>query len=127
MSSQTQNLGEKEEFMAIQMGNSRKRLLAKELRELLPVTLPAQDSILSNKEASAFLNCSERTLNRISFPSDLDGPTPIRYTENGNVYWSRYELEGFVVRKQLLAETKALRSVQQRSLITDLVRYKASI
>jgi hypothetical protein len=123
MSSQTQNLGEKEEFMAIQMGNSRKRLLAKELRELLPVTLPAQDSILSNKEASAFLNCSERTLNRISFPSDLDGPTPIRYTENGNVYWSRNELESFVVRKQLQAETKALQSVQQRSLITDLVPY----
>jgi hypothetical protein len=123
MSSQTQNLGEKEEFMAIQMGNSRKRLLAKELRELLPVTLPAQDSILSNKEASAFLNCSERTLNRISFPSDLDGPTPIRYTENGNVYWSRNELESFVVRKQLQSETKALQSVQQRSLITDLVPY----
>jgi hypothetical protein len=123
MSSQTQNLGEKEEFMAIQMGNSRKRLLAKELRELLPVTLPAQDSILSNKEASAFLNCSERTLNRISFPSDLDGPTPIRYTKNGNVYWSRNELESFVVRKQLQAETKALQSVQQRSLITDLVPY----
>ena len=109
--------------MAIQMGNSRKRLLAKELRELLPVTLPAQDSILSNKEASAFLNCSERTLNRISFPSDLDGPTPIRYTENGNVYWSRNELESFVVRKQLQSETKALQSVQQRSLITDLVPY----
>jgi hypothetical protein len=127
MSSQTHNVGEIEEFMATQKGSFQRRLCAKRLQEQLPVAFPPQDSILSNREAAAFLNCSERTLNRISFPSDLDGPTPIRYTENGNVYWSRYELEGFVVRKQLQAETKALRSVQQRSFITDLVPYKVSI
>jgi hypothetical protein len=123
MSSQTHNLREKEEFMTAQKGNFQRRLLARELRQLLPVSVPIQDSILSNKEAASFLNCSERTLSRISFPSNLDGPTPIRYTENGNVYWSRTELEGFLARRQLQAETNALRSVQQRSLITDLVPY----
>ena len=107
--------------MASQKGSFQRRLFAQRLQDQLPVASPAQDSILSNREAAAFLNCSERTLNRISFPSDLEGPTPIRYTENGNVYWSRNELEGYIVRKQLQAETKALRSVQQRSLISDLV------
>jgi hypothetical protein len=123
MSSQTHDLREKEEFMATQKGNFHRRLLAQELREQLPVSVPIQDSILSNREAASFLNCSERTLNRISFPTNLDGPTPIRYTENGNVYWSRTELEGFLARRQLEAETYALRSAQQRSLITDLVPY----
>ena len=121
MSSQTHNVGEIEEFMASQKGSFQRRLFAKRLQDQLPVASPAQDSILSNREAAAFLNCSERTLNRISFPSDLEGPTPIRYTENGNVYWSRNELEGYIVRKQLQAETKALRAFQERSLISDLV------
>ena len=93
--------------MTAQKGNFQRSLLARELRELLPVSVPIQDSILSNKEAASFLN----------------GPTPIRYTENGNVYWLRTELEGFLARRQLQAETNALRSVQQRSLITDLVPY----
>jgi hypothetical protein len=121
MSSETHIVGETEEFMASQKGSFQRRLCAKRLEQQLPIAFPGQDSILSNREAAAFLKCSERTLNRISFPSDLEGPTPIRYTENGNVYWSRNELEGYIARKQLQAETKALRSIRQRSLISDLV------
>jgi hypothetical protein len=109
--------------MATQKDSFQRRLCAKRLEEQLPIAFPAQDSILSNREAAAFLRCSERTLNRISFPSDLDGPTPIRYTEKGNVYWSRNELVGYIARKQLQSETKALRSIRQRSLISDLVPY----
>jgi hypothetical protein len=123
MSSQTHSVGEIEEFMATEKGSVQRRLCVRRLQELLPVAIPAQDSILSNKEAAAFLNCSQKTLKRISFPSDLDGPTPIRYTENGNVYWSKAELEGYVIRKQLQVETKALQSAQQRSLISDLVAF----
>jgi hypothetical protein len=106
------------------LSSDEKSRLARQLRQLMPVQTTEPDKTLNNAEGAAFLGgLSQRTLKRSSFPEDLDGPVPIRYSENGNVYWSRRDLEGYKIRRQIRTETNLMDSVNSRSLLTDLMDF----
>lgn len=110
--------------MAEKMSEAEKARLARNLRRLLPASMPAEDETLSNSEAAKFMGgVSVKTLSRNAYPNDPDGSVPIRYSENGNVYWSKRELQAFKIRKQIRLETNLMDSVESRSLLTDLMEF----
>ena len=108
--------------MTEKMSDTDKERLARNLRRLLPKSPPESDVTLSNSEAAEFVGgISVRTLKRISFPNCEDGPVPIRYKENGNLYWSMKELAAYKTRKQIQLETILMDSSQGRDALTDLL------
>lgn len=110
--------------MAEKMSEAEKARLARGLRRLLPAPSNVGDVILSNGQAAQFLGgISIKTLGRMAFPNDLDGPIPIRFSKNGNVYWSKRELEAYTIRKRIRLETNLMDSVDRQSLITDLLDF----
>ena len=110
--------------MTEKMSEAEKARLARSLRRLLPPYMPAEDETLSNSAAVKFMGgISVKTLSRSAYPSDPDGPVPIRYSENGNVYWSKRELQAFKIRKQIRLETNLMDSIESRSLLTDLMEF----
>jgi hypothetical protein len=110
--------------MTEKMSEPEKARLARNLRRLLPTATPEEDETLGNSAAAKFMGgVSVKTLSRNAFPNDLDGPVPIRYSENGNVYWSKRELQAFKIRKQIRLETNLMDSVERRSLLTDLMEF----
>lgn len=110
--------------MAERMSVAEKARLARELRRLLPGPSNVCDEILSNGQAAQFMGgISIKTLGRMAYPNDPDGPVPIRFSENGNVFWSKRELEAYTIRKRIRLETNLMDSVDRRSLITDLMDF----
>tara|TARA_B110000503_G_scaffold139448_1_gene227870 strand:+ start:2259 stop:2591 length:333 start_codon:yes stop_codon:yes gene_type:complete len=110
--------------MTEKMSEADKARLARNLRRRLPTTSPKEDVTLSNSEAANYMGgISLRTLNRISYPNDLDGPVPIRYSENGNVFWSKRDLDAYKVRKRIRLETNLMDTLEKRSLFTDLIEF----
>jgi hypothetical protein len=108
--------------MQEQMSAADKSRLARNLRRLLPAGLPSEDETLNNSAAANFMGgISVKTLGRIAFPHDLDGPVPIRFSENGNLYWSKRDLQAYKIRRQIRLETTLMDSVERRSLLADLM------
>lgn len=106
------------------MSQADKVRLARELRRLLPSSPHAEDETLNNRAAAKFMGgVSVKTLGRIMYPNDPDGPVPIRYSANGNLYWSKRELEAFKIRKQIRLETNLMDSARTRSLLADLMDF----
>ena len=110
--------------MTEKLSEAEKARLARNLRRLLPAPTLAEDELLNNSAAASYLGgVSVKTLSRYAYPNDTDGPVPIRYSENGNVYWSKRELQAFKIRKQIRLETNLMDSVERHSLLTDLTDF----
>jgi len=95
--------------------------LGRQLRALTQLRVVDEDVTFTNADAASYMAVSERTLKRMSFPSDPDGPVPVRYIKNGNLYWSKHELDAYKLRRQLFTETSLRSHYNSRSLLTDLM------
>lgn len=107
--------------MSIKLTKNIRAELGRQLRALTRLRVADEDVTFTNTDASSYMAVSERTLKRMSFPSDPDGPVPIRYIENGNLYWSKHDLDAYKLRRQLVMETILRSNHNSRSLLTDLM------
>lgn len=105
------------------MTEETKALAARKLRQLMPNSASDADETLSNAEAAKYLGVSIKTLGRLEYPNHLDGPVSFRYSECGNVHWSKRELEAFKIRKRIRTETNLMDGELKRSLLTDLMDF----
>lgn len=105
------------------MTEKTKALVARKLRQLMPIGTSDADETLSNSEAAKYLGVSIKTLGRLEYPNDPDGPVGFRYSEGGNVHWSKRELEAYKFRKRIRTETNLMDGELKRSLLTDLMDF----
>ena len=105
------------------MTEATKALVARRLRQRMPINTPDADETLSNAEAAKYLGVSIKTLGRLEYPNDADGPVSFRYSEGGNVHWSKRELEAYKTRKRIRTETNLMDGLKKRSLLTDLTDF----
>ncbi len=106
------------------LSGDEKSRLARRLRILMPVRTAEPDETLSNAKAAEFMGgISKRTLTRVAYPKDLDGPVPIRYSERGDLFWSKRELAAYKIRRQIRLETNLMDGFEKRSLLTDLMDF----
>jgi len=105
------------------MTEETKALAARKLRQLMPNSASDADETFRNAEAAKYLGVSIKTLGRLEYPNQLDGPVSFRYSENGNVHWSKRELEAYKIRKRIRTETNLMDGMEKRSLLTDLMDF----
>lgn len=105
------------------MTGATKAFVARKLRRLMPISASDADETLSNAEAANYLGVSIKTLGRLEYPNDLDGPVSFRYSEGGSVHWSKRELEAYKTRKRIRTETNLMDGELKRSLLTDLTDF----
>lgn len=106
------------------LSTAEKARLARTLRGLLRPQPQGEDELLSNAAAAEYLGgMSTKTLSRLAYPNDPNGPVPIRFTETGNLYWSKRELDGYIVRKRIRTETNLMDGLEKRSLLTDITDF----
>ena len=89
----------------------------------MPISESDADETLSNAEAAKYLGVSIKTLGRLEYPNDPDGPVSFRYSEGGNVHWSKRDLEGYKRRKCIRTETNLMDGQARHSLLTDLMDF----
>ena len=110
--------------MSQKISEADKARLARNLRNLLLSPSRGEDELLSNAAAARHMgNVSVKTLSRMAFPNDPDGPVPIRFSDKGNLYWSKRELEAYKIRKRIRTETILMDGVEKHSLLTDLMDF----
>ena len=110
--------------MSEKMSEGDKARLARNLRNLLPNPSQDVDDLLPNAAAARYMgNVSVKTLSRVAFPNDPDGPVPIRFTDKGNLYWSKRELDAYKIRKRIRTETNLMDGQARHSLLTDLMDF----
>lgn len=105
------------------MTEATKALVARRLRQRMPINALDADETLSNAEAAKYLGVSIKTLGRLEYPNDVDGPVSFRYSEGGNVHWSKRELDAYIIRKRIRTETNLMDGQQRLSLLADLMDF----
>jgi len=105
------------------MTEASKALVARKLRRLMPIRSLEPDMTLTNSQAAKHLGVSIKTLGRMAYPNDPDGPVPYRYSATGNLHWSRQELDAYIIRKRIRMETNLMDGQVSRSLLTDLMDF----
>lgn len=78
---------------------------------------------LNSRQAQEYLNMSESTLVRHTFPNDPEGPRSFQYKAGGNRYYHQSELDSYIQRRMAADETNARASLHSRSLVSDLMDF----
>jgi hypothetical protein len=91
-----------------------------QLIKLLHAPEADYEAPLTNREAARYLGVSGATLARHAFPLDPEGPRFFQYTEKGNRYWDRAELDAYKARKQEASDNEASGLIAKLDLVGDV-------